>query len=94
MASAMDFAYTALAAGPNSRLLSRIALNLLEDPSAYPVDISELRSLNAQNMAMLASFLCSLACAKPDAPERTRKIVDDIHDWLGDSEVRSPDMTN
>ena len=57
----------------NRRLMSRIALNALGHANVFPVDVSELRELSADNRALVRSFLCWA--------EANRDFIKDLSAW-------------
>ena len=57
MHSLIDFALSIEASPRNRRLMARIALNAQGWSNKYPVDISELRDLSADQRALVRSYL-------------------------------------
>lgn len=82
-----DYVHYIETAGINKPLLARIALNALYDSDAFPVDLSELNTLDSRGGQMARAFLdwcgtdpTQFSSWAEDGVERLKNIVDPHRD--------------
>lgn len=88
MFSPHDFILCLKDAGEDQPVLTRLALNILYDPVAHPVDLSEVMRLHGRNWALARTFIESCAAdpasytSMPD--ELVRDLRRDVANWRGE----------
>jgi len=91
MFSQYDFILCLKDAGEDRPVLTRLALNVLFDPVAHPVDLSEVMRLDGRNWALAKTFIESCAADPSTYTSMPDELVRDLRKYVEQQKAEHAD---